>query len=106
MYVLVVTVNLKSERRDEFVSAALANGGRAVREEPGCLRYDILQDAKDPNRIYFYEVYRDRDAYKAHANNPDFVRWNESVKDFFTQPTQVSRATNLFPPDESWLERR
>ena len=32
------------------------------KDEPGCLRFNVLQDAKDQNVYYFYEVYKDEAA--------------------------------------------
>jgi autoinducer 2-degrading protein len=42
------------------------SGTGAVVDEPGCLRFDVIQDANDANRIWFYEVYKDEAAFQAH----------------------------------------
>lgn len=41
-----------------------------TRKEPGCLRYDLLQDVEDPNKFLFIEEYRDEEAFQAHRNMP------------------------------------
>lgn len=38
----------------------------ATRQEPGCIKYDLLQDSADPQTFYFFEEYADENAYKAH----------------------------------------
>ncbi len=37
-----------------------------TRKEAGCLRYDLLRDASDPNSFWFFEEYKNSAAYAAH----------------------------------------
>src|SRR5215475_6616909 len=50
---------IKAGYHEAFMEALLGDARGAVYDEPGCLRFDVLQDAGDPNTIYLYEVYRD-----------------------------------------------
>ena len=36
------------------------------RDEPGCLRFNVLQDEHDESAYYFFEVYKDQAALEAH----------------------------------------
>ena len=56
--------------RDRFLAAAQDDSTFSVRDEPGCLRFDVLQDNADPDHFFFYEVYRDEAAFQAHAQAP------------------------------------
>ena len=47
------------------------------RTEPGCLRFDVLQDKSDPNKFVFYEVYKDADAINVHKSMPHFKAWTD-----------------------------
>ncbi len=42
----------------------------AVADEPGTEVYVLHLDNKDENVIWFYELYTDKDAFKAHSNSP------------------------------------
>jgi len=73
----VVTVlasfNIKPDKQAE-ADEALKEMGEAVQaNEPGALAYAIHHDEKDPTRIVFFEMYTDRDAFKAHTGSPHFM---------------------------------
>lgn len=102
MDALLVTIQIQPEHRDAFLAAMLDDARGSVRDEPGCFRFDVLQDSQDPNTIYLYEVYRDRAAFEAHLQAPHFIRWRDTVKDWYAAPQQVIRCTTVFPPDSGW----
>src|SRR5215510_3530319 len=84
MRALMVTIKIKAGHRDAFMEAMLSDARGSVHDELGCLRFDVLQDVKDPNTIYLYEVYRDEAAMEAHRQAPHFVKWRETVADWLT----------------------
>ena len=65
MYVVCIHVHVKPEHREEFIRASLENA-RSTIQEPGNLRFDVLEQADDPNRFLLYEVYRDAAGMEAH----------------------------------------
>ncbi|HZQ98882.1 MAG TPA: putative quinol monooxygenase, partial [Chloroflexota bacterium] len=66
-------------------------------DEPGCRRFDVIQDDADPNRIYFYEVYDDDAAFQAHTQAPHFPAWRDLPKEWFASPTTVVRGQTISP---------
>ena len=66
MYALVVPLKVKPEMREKFLAAALEDSTCSLRDEPGCLRFDVLQDNSDPNKFFFYEV---RIRHSLHLHN-------------------------------------
>ena len=99
MYAVVVPLKVKPEMREKFLAAALDDSTCSVRDELGCLRFDVLQDNADPNKFFFYEVYRDEDAFKAHQQTPHYPRWRAAAAEVLVEPTQASRCTTVFPKD-------
>lgn len=99
MKALVVTIQIQPEHREAFIESMLDDARGSVQNEPGCLRFDVIQDESDPNRIYLYEVYRDEAAFEQHTQAPHFIRWRDTVENWYAQPTVVCRGSNLFPPD-------
>ena len=102
MYVIVTTLQIKSEHKAEFIEAMLDDARGSVTNEPGCLRFDVIQDEADPNRIYLYEVYKDKAAFETHTTMPHFTKWRDTVQDWFDGPRSAGRGTNIFPPDGEW----
>ncbi len=102
MYVIVATLQVKPEHREEFIEEMLGDAKGSVGNEPGCLRFDVIQDEADPNRIYLYEVYKDKAAFEAHTTMPHFTKWRDAVQDWFDGPRTAGRGKNIFPPDDEW----
>ncbi len=102
MFTLFVKIQIKPGFRDQYVEAALGDAIGSTRDEPGCYRFDVLQDEKDPNTIYFYEVYKDEAAFQEHGKQAHMIKWRDTVKDLTAKPNEVFRATTVFPADDAW----
>ena len=57
MNVTLVEINIKPERVDEFLEVFRANHEGAI-QEPGNLRFDVLQDPRVKTRFFIYEAYK------------------------------------------------
>ena len=75
MFSLVVQMEVRPGRREEFLAGMAANAEASVRDEPGCLRFDVCAVEGDENRFVLYELYTDADAFAAHKAAPYFARW-------------------------------
>ena len=73
MYVIVVPIQIKPEFKEQYISGLIENAQGAINNEPGCLRFDLIQDANDSNRVWLYEVYTDESAFQAHLKSPHFL---------------------------------
>ena len=98
MKALVVSLTVKSDKREQFLAAAQDDSTSSVRDEPGCLRFDVLQDGKDPNHFFFYEVYQDDAAIAAHRTMAHYSRWEKAREECVDQ-IQVTLSDLLFPAD-------
>jgi quinol monooxygenase YgiN len=67
-----VQFDVKPGMLPAFLDAARLDAQGSVGNEPGCHRFDILQDPDVPDRVYFYEVYEDEAAFAAHREMPHF----------------------------------
>jgi len=93
MYVLVVSAKVKPEQRGRFLEAIEDNAVTSVRDEPGCLRFDVAVDHDDPDHYLLYEVYRDGDAFAAHRGSDHFARWREAAEVCLSEPLAATHAT-------------
>ena len=102
MYSIFVTINVKPEHIEEFKEAGLGDAQGSTRDEPGCFRFDIHQDAGIPSRFYLHEVYRDEDAFQAHLEAPHFLQWRDTVNPFFDGDIQKIVMKTVFPSNDGW----
>jgi (4S)-4-hydroxy-5-phosphonooxypentane-2,3-dione isomerase len=96
MLAIWVKVRVKPEGRAKFLKAIEADALGSERDEPGCVRFNVLQDAQDENVYYFYEVYRDEAALEAHRAAPHYAVWRAAA-DTLDGPTEAVRVTPVFP---------
>lgn len=73
MYCLLLKTQLKPGSLEAFMEAMRINAAASVRDEPGCLVFDVLRDRSDPDRVWLYEVYTDEAAFGAHMQTPHFL---------------------------------
>ena len=106
MITIFVTIHVKPGHREQFTEASFGDAQGSVRDEPGCFRFDILQDDSDPNRFHLYEVYTDEAALEAHRNAPHFKKWRATVQDWFDGDIQRIAMTTIFPSDEGWRKQK
>ena len=102
MFSIFVTINVKEEHLDEFTQASFGDAQGSVRDEPGCFRFDINEDADVPTRFYLYEVYRDEEAFQAHLEAPHFKKWISIVKPMFDGEIRKVSMKTVFPSDNGW----
>lgn len=106
MYVVCVHIHVKPENRDDFIHASLENASNTVLE-PGNLRFDVIQQADDPNRFMLYEVYLDADAMDAHKETAHYATWRDTVADWMAEPRTGVKHQSLFPEDaHQWASQK
>src|ERR1700676_3344078 len=75
MLAMWVKVRVKPGERERCLKAIQVDSLGSERDEPRCMRFNVLQDAQDQNVYYFYEVYRDEAALEAHRAAPHYAVW-------------------------------
>ena len=53
MFGIFATIKIKPDQRDAFLGTIRETAFRSVSGEPGCMRFDVLQDLADENRYFF-----------------------------------------------------
>jgi (4S)-4-hydroxy-5-phosphonooxypentane-2,3-dione isomerase len=104
MLAIWVKVKIKAAMRDKFLKAIEADALGSERDEPGCLRFNVLQDAQDQNVYYFYEAYRDEAALEAHRAAPHYAVWRAAA-DTLDGPPQATRCQTVFPAAADYWTR-
>ena len=106
MLVVHVHVRVKPDDLDAFLPATLANA-RASVEEPGVLRFDVIQDEADPTHVVLVEVYRDAEAAAAHKETAHYATWRDTVADMMARPRAATKFAAVSPVAEAdWSSQR
>jgi autoinducer 2-degrading protein len=95
MFSLMVALEVRPERRAEFLAGIAVNAETSVRDEPGCLRFDVCSVASDENRFVLYELYTDADAFAAHKAAPHFAQWRAIAERVIVPGGQVNTTGEL-----------
>jgi autoinducer 2-degrading protein len=81
VYVIVGLHKILPERLPDYLENVRLHA-RNSRSEPGCVRYDVLQDEDDPTMICLFEVFEDEAAFQAHRAAEHYKRWMELSRDW------------------------
>jgi autoinducer 2-degrading protein len=101
MYVVCVNLRVKPEKIDDFLAHTIDNASSS-RKEPGCLRFDVLRHETEVDRFLLHEVYRTREDFKAHQEQPHYFRWRDRVPELLAEPRSGVKYVNVYPKDEEW----
>ncbi len=88
-YINAVDLDLVPSERDRFLEA-IAEDAAATIKEPGCLQFDVLVLANDPNHLFLYEVYESEAAFRAHRESDYFKKYAETTANMVAK--RVTRA--------------
>ena len=99
MLIVHVHVYVKPESADDFRHASIENA-RASVQEPGILRFDVMQQQDDTTRFLLIEVYRNVEAAAAHKETAHYARWRDAVAPMMAQPRYSVKYSAVFPESE------
>ena len=95
MHVVIVTMRIDPDRRAEFLTAIDAQATASIRDEPGCLRFDVLRSHSDPDVYVLYEIYADEEAFTvAHRATSHYAEWAAAADRLLAAP----RTTATYAP--------
>ena len=78
LFVVVVEFQLKPGTRSQFRSLIDVNADASVRNEPGCLQFDVLEPEDESDRVLLYEIYSGKAAFDAHRQTEHFHVFNRA----------------------------
>lgn len=83
-YAITVRFALREGTQERFLALIKENAAASVREEPGCLQFDVLTPLEGPDGasyVLLYEVYTDRAALDTHAQTAHFRAFDAASRD-------------------------
>lgn len=100
MIATIVNIWVKPDNIDEFIEASRKNHINSIRE-PGNLKFDILQDAVDPSKFTFYEVFESETDVITHKNTAHYLEWRDSVANWMAKTREGIKHHVVFPKDRA-----
>ncbi len=102
MYAILGTIRVRPAHLTDFVTRVKEHARNSLRE-PGCLRFDVLQDHGDPHTICLYEVFRTEADLQTHRAQDYYRQWMEMSRDWRDLSASTRRVLrNLHPADADW----
>jgi len=102
MLVMLVHCHIKPDHINAFKSASLENARNSI-QEPGIVRFDVIQQEDDPTRFVLVEIYRTPAAPGQHKETRHYLTWRDTVADMFVELRLGVKYHNLFPDDAEWM---
>lgn len=97
MLIVHVFVHVNADAIKGFIEATEANAGASV-QEPGVVRFDVMQSLDDPTRFVLVEAYRDEDAAAVHKQTDHYATWRDTVADMMADPRTSVKYRDVFFP--------
>lgn len=96
MITTCVYVEVKPEFIDAFIEATRANHLASI-QEPGNIRFDVLQQNDNPSSFLLYEAYIDEASAAKHKETEHYKIWRETVEKMMAKPRNGVKYHILFP---------
>lgn len=91
MFTLIVSLKVRPNKMSRFVDAIERQSRASIRDEPGCLQFDVYRVKDEPLRFILYEVYTDETSYfEAHRSTPHYVVWRRAVDELVEPGSQTN----------------
>lgn len=102
MYVTLVYVQVVREHIEDFRDATLENA-RESANEPGNIRFDVLQSKENPAFFVLYEAYESAGDAAAHKGTPHYLHWRDTVAPWMATPRQSAAYEGIEPSRDFWV---
>lgn len=98
MILTAVEIHVKQEHIHDFIEATITNH-RGALQEPGCLRFDLLQSLEDPAFFMLHETYESQEAAALHKKTAHYLTWRDAVAPWMEKP-RTSVVLKVIAPAE------
>jgi len=101
MLIVHVFVHVQPDTVEAFKAATLDNARHSV-QEPGIVRFDVIQQQDDPTRFVLVEIYRTADDPARHKETAHYARWRDAVAGMMAEPRTSIKYAPIFPAAAGW----
>ena len=76
----------------------LPNAKTSVREEEGCIVFDVLQAQEDTDTFYLYEIYTNPEALATHKETDHYKQTRAAVNDLIAEQSVIRADVTALNP--------
>ena len=102
MHIVYVSIHVKPNQIEDFISVTKENADKSTTTEPGIARFDVVQQKEDPTRFVLIEVYYTPEDAARHKETSHYNRWRENAEPMMAEPRSRVIYTNIFPSDSQY----
>jgi quinol monooxygenase YgiN len=103
--IVQVHVHVKPGTVDAFKATSLENARHSV-QEPGVVRFDVVQQDDDPTRFLLIEIYRTPEDPGRHKETAHYAKWRDAVEPMMAEPRRSVKYRAIFPDPAGWERPR
>jgi (4S)-4-hydroxy-5-phosphonooxypentane-2,3-dione isomerase len=101
MLIVHVHVHVKPDCVEAFRRATIDNACHSV-QEPGIVRFDVMQQSDDPTRFVLIEIYRTDQDPARHKETAHYATWRDTVTDMMAEPRSSVKYSAVYPTPQRW----
>jgi|SRR5680860_165692 len=101
MIIVHIYLHAKEEMINAVKDITLKNAKKSV-QEPGIIRFDVLQQEDDPSRFLVVEIYKNEKAITAHKETAHYAEWVKVAEPMLAEARTKKIYSNQFPDDTGW----
>ncbi|MCC6927769.1 MAG: antibiotic biosynthesis monooxygenase [Gemmatimonadaceae bacterium] len=101
MLIVHVYVHVLPDQVDPFIAASRENARQSV-QEPGVVRFDLIQQEDDPTRFVLVEIYRTPEDPARHKATAHYATWRNAVEPMMAEPRRSTKYHALAPHAAWW----
>jgi len=88
MKVLAVTIRVKKDKI-KISKSFFQSFIKPSRAEAGCVEYDLFQSATDEQVFYFFEKWKDDQAFQEHSSQSFLQEFKERYQELLEEPNKL-----------------
>lgn len=81
MYTIALFTKVLPQHVEDYITN-MRVCAEATNKEPGCIRYEVMQDVDDPTLMLLFQAFADEAAYQAHQDADHHRVWIEKSGDW------------------------
>ena len=101
MLIVHVHVRVRPDAVAAFEAATRENARHST-QEPGVVRFDVLQQEDDPTAFLLVEIYRTPDDPARNKETAHYAAWRDAVAAMMAEPRRSVKYRALVPDASGW----
>lgn len=93
-----VFISVKEEHTSQFKEATVENARNSF-EEPGVVRFEVMQQQDAPSEFVLEEIYLSSDDQLKHRETDHYKKWKETTAMMIAKPYKIIYYNSVWPEE-------